>query len=78
MSIVFTDVFVSDFPVFVYDEDRSRGQTVAEEVKDVVADWHVVVLAGVQDGEVGTGFGDDRLGAAEVVGADSQHFCTSV
>ena len=48
------------------------------EVEDVVADWDVVVLTGVKDGEFRTGFGDYRFGSAEVVGADGQDFCAGV
>lgn len=78
MSVVFTDVLIGDVSVLVDDENRCRSEAVAEEVEDVVTDWHVVVFARVQNWEVGPGFCDDRFGSAEVVSADSQHFCTSV
>ena len=78
MSVAFTDVLIGDVSALVDDENRRRSEAVAEEVEDVVTDWHVVIFARVQNGEVGAGFCDYRFGSAEVVGADSQHFCTSV
>ena len=78
MPVVFADIFVGDVSVFVYDEDGCGSEAVAEEVEDVVADRDVVVLAGVEDGEIGSGFCQDRLGAAEVVGADGEYFGAGV
>ncbi len=78
MPVVLADVFVGDVSVFVYDEYGCGSEAVAEEVEDVVADRDVVVLAGVEDGEVGSGFCDDRLGSAEVVGADCENFGASI
>ena len=78
MPIVLADVFVGDVAVFVDDEYGCGGETVAEEVEDVVADGDVVVLAGVEDGEVWTGFRYDRLGTAEVIGAYGENLGTCV
>ncbi len=74
MPVVGADVFVGYLAVLVDDEDGRGCEAVSEEVEDVVADGHVVVLAGVQDGEVWSCFGDDGFGTAEVVGADRQNF----
>ena len=46
------------------------------EVEYVVANGDIVVFAGVQDREVWPGFGDDRLSASQVVGADREDFGT--
>ena len=78
MPVVLADVFVGDVSVFVYDEYGCGCEAVAEEVEDVVADWDVVVFAGVEDGEIRSGFCDDRFGTAEVVGADGEDFSASV
>ena len=78
MSVVFTDVFVSDVPVFVDDEDGCGSESIAEEVEDVVADRNVVVLVGVQDWKFGNCFSDDGFCASEVVGAYGKNFCASI
>lgn len=78
MPVVFADVFVGDVSVFVYDEDGCGSEAVAKEVEDVVTDGNVVVFAGVEDGEVGTSFCNDRLGAAQIVGADGEYFGAGV
>ena len=74
MSVVLADVLVGDFTVFIDDEDGCGSEPITEQVEYVVIDWDIVVLAGVEDGEVGSGFCQDRLGAAKVVGADGKHF----
>ena len=53
------------FPFLSTMNTDAEAEAVAEEVEDVVAGGDVVVLAGVEDGEVGTGFCEDRLGAAQ-------------
>ena len=72
------DALPSDVAVGIDDEDGGRRESIAVKVEYVVADGDVVVLAGVEDREFRSGFGDDRFGSAEVVGADGQDFCARV
>ena len=78
MPIVLADVFVGDVSVFVHDEDGCGSESIAEEVEDVVADGNVVVFTGVEYGEIRSGFCDDGLGAAEVIGAYGENLGTCV
>lgn len=78
VPVVLADVFVGDVAVFINYEYGCGREPIAEEVEDVVADGDVVVLAGVEDGEIGTGFCQDRLGAAQIVGADGEYFSAGI
>ena len=72
------DAFPSDVAVGIDYEDGGRRESIAVKVEYVVADGDVVVLAGIEDREFRSGFGDDRFGSAEVVRADGQDFCARV
>ena len=65
------DAFPSDVAVGIDDEDGGRRESIAVKVEYVVADGDVVVLAGVEDREFRSGFGNDGFGTAKVVGADA-------